>query len=134
MIRLHFISRTFFVLCEVGIIFIWCHSTDIVAEHERTQQCVAGSCTANSNFDKSTDVEDDFLAPVVKIYSPLDGENVSGIVVITWEVLYFDVSEGYVEIELDGEIIETPLPLDPVSGNFLEPELVLDRSPSIFLS
>ncbi len=74
------------------------------------------------------DHSDENLAPVVRILSPSEGDNISGLVVVTWEVLHFDISYGYVEIELDGEVVETPLPQDPVSGNFLELELVFDRS------
>ncbi len=94
-------------------------------------QCISGECvgkTEASTIISAFDHSDENPAPVVRIYSPSEGENISGIVFVTWEVLYFDISDGYVEIELDGEVVETPLPLDPVSGNFLEPELVFDRS------
>ena len=93
-------------------------------DHGIVEGCVSGFCDASKYVDTESD---DSSVPLVKIYSPLEGENITSIVVVTWEVLYFDISDGYVEIELDGEVIETPLPLDPTSGNFLEPELILDR-------
>ena len=38
---------------------------------------------------------------------------------------FFDIAEGYVEIEVDHEVVNTPLPLDPASRELMEPELVL---------
>lgn len=90
------------------------------------KNCVSEICDTESK--NEDDDNEDILVPIVKIYSPSEDENITNIVVVTWEVLYFDISDGYVEIEVDGEVIETPLPVEPVSGNFLEPELVLDRS------
>mmetsp|Transcript_13568 Transcript_13568/g.37538 ORF Transcript_13568/g.37538 Transcript_13568/m.37538 type:complete len:260 (+) Transcript_13568:25-804(+) len=66
--------------------------------------------------------------PTVKIHSPTYGENITEILVVNWEVLFFDINEGYVEIELDGEVVDTPLPFDLVTGNMIEPELAFARS------
>ena len=109
-----------------------CHPnplTNMDADDMPTEVCNSDVCIGAP--DTSTvplEHSEDNPAPVVRIYSPSEGQNISGLVVVTWEVLYFDISDGYVEIELDGEVVETPLPLDPVSGNFLEPELAFDRS------
>ncbi len=92
-----------------------------------------GTC-AKSNEDSQNDEsefpvlqEDNDIKPQIKIYAPSDHDTISGTVFISWEVLFFDTPDGFVQLELDGEDIETPLPLDPATGSFLEPELYLDR-------
>jgi hypothetical protein len=109
-----------------------CHPNsidNIDDDNLKVGHCISDTCVGASDANNvPLDHLDENPAPVVRIYSPSEGENISGIVVVTWEVLYYDISDGYVEIELDGEVVETPLPLDPVSGNILEPELVFDRS------
>eukprot|EP00291_Cryptomonas_curvata_P013799 CAMPEP_0172203652 /NCGR_PEP_ID=MMETSP1050-20130122/31417_1 /TAXON_ID=233186 /ORGANISM="Cryptomonas curvata, Strain CCAP979/52" /LENGTH=98 /DNA_ID=CAMNT_0012881919 /DNA_START=44 /DNA_END=337 /DNA_ORIENTATION=+ len=69
---------------------------DITTEVCNSNACVGASDTSTALLDHL----DDIPSPVVRIYSPSEGDTISGIVVVTWEVLYFDISDGYVEIEL----------------------------------
>jgi hypothetical protein len=62
--------------------------------------CLSGCCDASKYVYTESD---NSSVPLVKIYSPLEGENFMSIVDVTLEVLYFDISDGYVEIELDDE-------------------------------
>ena len=65
--------------------------------------------------------------PVIVLHSPQPGEEVvGGHVTIAWEVTYFDLVQGYVDILIDDQVVDTPLPIEPASGAFLEPELTLD--------
>lgn len=65
--------------------------------------------------------------PIIVLHSPQPGEEVvGGHVTIVWEVTYFDLVQGYVDILVNDQVVNTPLPIEPVSGAFLEPELTLD--------
>lgn len=47
---------------------------------------------------------------------------VRGVVELSWEVLFFDMAQGFVQAEIDGETVETPLPFDPETGLPLGPD------------
>ena len=72
-------------------------------------------------------LDDGLERPVIELHSPQPGEQVvGGHVTIVWEVTYFDIVQGYVEILVNDQVVNTPLPIEPASGTFLEPELILD--------
>lgn len=53
--------------------------------------CPAGRCG---------DGDEDMPSPQIRFSSPEDGGSIRGIASFSWEVLFFDVSDGYVTIEV----------------------------------
>ena len=110
------------------------HGAVGAASHCTQGETCAGQCAGVEHGDNTeisteadADADTDIVTPTIQIHSPQEGEElVGGYVTVTWEVTYFDIVQGYVEVLIDDQIVNTPLPIDPLSGVFLEPELTLD--------
>ena len=75
--------------------------------------------------DQKSEGEGGYAAQVV-VLTPAAGELVQGVVDLSWEVLFFDMADGYAQVEVDGETVETPLPFDPATSLPFEQELRFD--------